>query len=203
MTTERGHRRLPRRAMLARIQPILVGHLVDLAPLPTTSHDNDQVQVDPSLAQQGLRQLRGSGSNLGQTTRRRGHGGRPRRSRPSQPWGCRPTATPYDLIPVGHNGRRRPDTGHLDAPDARTGHRSPGQAPRDTEHRTPDTGHESGHGDDSTAGVRTSLAATPSDRTLRRPTVFALSHYQPAPRPLRRPSSTPAHCCPRTISGRA
>jgi hypothetical protein len=51
-----------------------------------------------------------------------------------------PTATPYDLIPVGHNGRRRPDTGHLDAPDARTGHRSPGQAPRDTghSHRTPD-----------------------------------------------------------------
>jgi hypothetical protein len=73
----------------------------------------------------------------------------------------------------------------------------------DTGHRTPDTGQERGHGDDSTAGVRTSLAATPSDRTLRRPTVFALSHYQPAPRPLRRPSSAPAHCCPQTITGRA
>jgi hypothetical protein len=115
-----------------------------------------------------------------------------------------PTATPHDLIPVGHNGRRRPDTGHLDAqtpaPDTDhwTGPTGTPDARPDTAHRTPDAGQERGHGDDGRAGVRTSVAATPSDRTLRRPTVFALSHYQPAPRPLQRPSGAPAHCCPET-----
>jgi hypothetical protein len=75
-----------------------------------------------------------------------------------------PTATPRDLIPVGHRGRRNartPDAGHRTPgrSDTRTGHRSRGQAP--VEHRTlaPDTGHERGHGDDSTAGIRTTSAA--------------------------------------------
>jgi hypothetical protein len=102
-------------------------------------------------------------------------------TRPSQPRGGRPhpphpgTSFPSDTADAGTHGRRRPDTGHLDASDARTGHRSHGQAPHGTPdartgHWTPDAGHERGHGDDSPAGIRTSLAATPSDRTLRRAT---------------------------------
>jgi hypothetical protein len=99
---------------------------------------------------------------------------------------------------TGHRSLDRPhgDTGHSHR-TPHTGHRTP-----DSGHRTPDTGQERGHGDDGRAGVRTSVAATPSDRTLRRPTVFALPHYQPAPRPLRGPSGASAHCCPRTITGR-
>jgi hypothetical protein len=208
MTTQRGHHQPPtdgRSSPASRLSP--VGHPVDLAHCPTTAHNDDQVEADPPLAQHGLCQPRGPGSNLGQTTRRRGHGGRSRRPRPSQPCGCRPHR--HALRPHSRRTQRTPEVGHWTPGrlDARTGHRSPGQAPRDsghshrtpdTGHRTPDTGQERGHGDDSTAGVRTSLAATPSDRTLRRPTVFALSHYQPAPRPLRRPSSAPAHCCPET-----
>src|SRR5215213_11487464 len=94
-------------------------------PVQTTSYDDDQVQVDPPLAQYGLRQLRAPGSNLGQTTRRHGHGGRPRRPRPSQavrlpaPPPHPATSLPSDTATHRH---QTPDTGHLDAqtpaPDA-------------------------------------------------------------------------------------
>jgi len=78
---------------------------------------------------------------------------------------------------------RTPDSGHLDAqtPAPDTGQRSRGQASVDTgrSHRTPDTGHRTpdagrgrGQGDEGAAGIRTSWATTPSDRTLARPTVF-------------------------------
>ena len=120
-----------------------------------------------------------------------------------------PPATPRNLTPVGHRDAQTPDAGHWTPgrSDARTGHRSLGQtrvghrtlAP-DTGHRMPDTNADTVN--DSTAGIRTSLAATPSDRTLGRATVFVLSHYQPAARPLRRPSGASAHCCPWMISGR-
>jgi hypothetical protein len=79
-----------------------------------------------------------------------------------------------DLIPVGHSGRRnartpdagrwRPDSGHLDAqtPAPDTGHldRPRGTPDARTGHWTPDARHECGHGDDSTACIRTSLATT-------------------------------------------
>jgi hypothetical protein len=122
-----------------------------------------------------------------------------------------PTATPRDLIPVGHSGRRNartPGAGHWTPgrSGTRTGHRSRGQAPwtpdARTGHWTPDVGHERGHRDDSTAGIRTFLAATPSDRTLRPATVLMLSHNQPAARPPPPASGASAHCSPRTISGR-
>jgi hypothetical protein len=127
-----------RRAILARIPaspgrpPGRPGHC------PTTAHDDDQVEADPPLAQHGQCQPRGPGSNLGQTTRRRGHGGRPRRPRPSQPCGCRP----HRHAPRPHSRRtqRTPEAGHWipGRSDASTGHRSLGQAPRHTGHRTPD-----------------------------------------------------------------
>jgi hypothetical protein len=122
---------------------------------------------------------------------------------PSQPCGC----LPYRNAPRRHSGRtqrppeptdtghRRPDTGHLDtqtpAPD--TGHRSLGQAP--VGHRTlaPDTSRERGHGDDSTASIRTSFhpAERPHAGTPNRVPALAL---QPADRPLPRPSRASAHC---------
>jgi hypothetical protein len=148
-------------------------------PVLTTSHDDDQVQVDPSLAQHGLRQLRAPGSNLGQTTRRHEHGGRPRRPRPSQAVRLPAPATPRNLTP--RRTPRRTDTGRrtLDTWTLRRPHRTPvtWTGPRRTPdartgHWTPDAGHERGHGDDTTAGIRTSLAAMPSDRTLRRAPVL-------------------------------
>jgi hypothetical protein len=145
-------------------------------PLPTTSHDDDHVQVDPPRAQHGLSPASSARPQPRQTTRRHGHGGRPRQPRPTQPCGGRPHRHTPRPHAVGHRGRRNartpaaghwtpgrsdaaPDTGHVDThrwtPDACTGH------------WTPDAGHERGHGDDSTAGIRTSWAATPSDHTLR------------------------------------
>ena len=88
-----------------------------------------------------------------------------------RPHSCRTQRTPERTDAGG------PGAGHWtpERSDVRTGHRSRGQAPMrhrtlapDTGHRTPDAGHGRGHGDDSTAGIRASLAATPSDRTLRR-----------------------------------
>jgi hypothetical protein len=79
-----------------------------------------------------------------------------------------------DLIPVGHSGRRnartpdagrwRPDSGHLDAqtPAPDTGHldRPRGTPDARIGHWTPAARHQRGHGDDRTAGIRTSLATT-------------------------------------------
>jgi hypothetical protein len=75
MTTQRGHRQLPtdgRSSPASRFSGWPPGRP---GPLPTTAHDDDQVEADPPLAQHSLCQPRGPGSNLGQTTRRRGHGG--------------------------------------------------------------------------------------------------------------------------------
>jgi hypothetical protein len=196
LTTQRGRRQLPTDGRCSRASS-LSGSATrstwpHCQPLPTTTTKSKSTL---RLAQHGLRQLRGPGSNLGQTTRRRGHGGDHAR----------------DLFPVGHSGHRnartpdagrwRPDSGHLDA-----------QTPApDTvnwtgpvEHRTLDTGCQT--------RTRTRWRQHSrhldlpghhaSDRTLRRPTVRVLSHYQPAARPLRRPSRAPAHSCPQTITGR-
>ena len=179
-------------------------------PVLTTSHDDDQVQVDPSLAQHGLRQLRAPGSNLGQTTRRHGHGGRPRRPRPSQavrlpaPPPHPATSLPSDTATHRH---QRPDTGHLDAqtpaPDA--GHLDRPRRTPDarTGHWTPDAGHERGHGE-----RQHSRHPDPLGRHAERPhaetrTRVVPSHHQAAAWSPRRPGRASAHCCPRTITGRA
>jgi hypothetical protein len=161
MTTQRGHRQLPPDGRSSRASNPSPGRP---GPVLTTSHD-DQVQVDPPLAQHGLRQLRAPGSNLGQTTRRHGHCGRPRRPRPSQAVRLPAPAAPRNLIPRRtpqrtDTGRRTPVTwtGTRGTPDARTGHWMP-DTNADTVNR-------------STAGIRTSLAAMPSDRTLRRAPVL-------------------------------
>ncbi|HEY9376325.1 MAG TPA: hypothetical protein VIQ02_04425, partial [Jiangellaceae bacterium] len=113
-----------------------------------------------------------------------------------------PIAALQDLTSAGHSGRgnaqtpdahtgrphRTPDSGHLDAqmpapdtghldaqmPAPDTRHRSRGQASVDTGRslRTLDAGRGRGQADEGAAGIRTSWAATPSDGTLGRPTVF-------------------------------
>jgi hypothetical protein len=92
-----------------------------------------------------------------------------------------PTATPPDLIPsdtadAGTHGHREPDTGHLDAqtPAPDTGHRTGPRGAPDarTGHRMPDTDADTVTTAQPTSGP--TLAATPSERTLRRATVFVL-----------------------------
>jgi hypothetical protein len=178
MTTQRGHRQLPADGRSSRAsQPLPVGLAHCQPPRTTTTESKSTLRwgpARPAPASSARPQPR-------QTTRRHGHGGRPR---PSQPCGGRPHRHTPRPHAVGHRGRRNartpaaghwtpgrsdaaPDTGHVDThrwtPDARTGH------------WTPDAGHERGHGDDSTAGIRTSLAATPSDHTLRPNRVCALA----------------------------
>jgi hypothetical protein len=185
-----------RRAVLARIQPLPVSHAVDLAtaqPPPTTTKSKPALRW-PSTAYASFECQAASSGRRRAVVDTAGDHADP--GHPSRATAC-PTATLHDLIPVGHSGRRnprtpdahtgrrRPDTGHL---DAQTSARTPDtdhldRHPWDTgrSHRTPteDAGRERGHGDDSTAGIRTSLATTPSNRTLGRPTVFQLAHYQP------------------------
>jgi len=124
-----------------------------MRPLLNHSHDDDQVEADPPLAQHGLGQPRAPWSNLGQTTRRCGHGGRPRcPAIPAQPHDCLPRchaprpfrsdAADAEGTDTGrHTGRLRPDTGHLDAqtPAPDTGQRSVGQPPVGHWTLSPDT----------------------------------------------------------------
>jgi hypothetical protein len=140
------------------------------------------------LAQQRLRQLRPRGADSGRPPAGHGRSGRPRRPRPSQPYGCLSTpgsrtSLRPDTAHAATHRHRTPDSGHLDAqtPPPDIGQRSRGQASVDTgrSHRTPDTarwtpdaGRGRGQGDEGAATVRTSWATTPSDRTLGRPTVF-------------------------------
>jgi hypothetical protein len=130
-----------RRAILARIPPLSVGHLVDLAtaqPPPTTTTKSKPTRLWPSTAcasLEGQAPTSGRRRAVVDTAGDHADSGHPSRA------AAGPTATPHDLIPVGHNGRRRPDTGHLDAqtPAPDTGH-------LDRPRGTPDacTGHRTG-----------------------------------------------------------
>ena len=146
---------------------------------------------------------------------------------------------PLHDLPVGHSGHgsaRTPDASPwqrtADTPPGRsdatpdTGQQSRGQARADTgcSLRTPDAGRGRGHGDEGTAGLRTSWAAAPNGGALdtqpypsgQRPQRVApmtaqrwatsardcRSQYQAPARPPRRPSRASAHCCPQMTSGR-
>jgi hypothetical protein len=146
-------------------------------PLLTTSHDDDQVQSRPSAgparpAPASNARLQPRADDAPSWTRR---ATTPTPGHPSHAAAGLHHA--HDLIiPVGHSGRRnprtpdagrwRPDSGHLDAqtPAPDTGHLDRPRGPPDarTGHWTPDARHERGPGDDSTAGIRTSLATTPA-----------------------------------------
>jgi hypothetical protein len=181
------------RMILACTRPLLVGHAVELAtaqPPPTTTARSNPT---PRLAQHRLRQLRARGSDSGRRRAGHGHSERPRRPRPSQPYGC----LPHRRAPGPHFGRTQRTRQHTD-----TGrrHRTPDSGRRTADtwtlrrpHRTldtdrvdrhawtlvarfghwaPDAGRGRGQADEGAAGIRTSWATTPSDRALGRPTVF-------------------------------
>jgi hypothetical protein len=174
-------------------------------PVLTTSHDDDQVQVDLRWPSTACASFERQAPTLGgrhaamDTAGDHADPGHPTVRLPAPP--PHPvTSLPSDTADAAPHRHRTPDpdtqtpapdTGHWTGtrrtPDARAGH------------WTPDAGHEHGHGhgDDSTAGIRTSLAVTPSDRTLRRPPRVMPSHHLAAARPLRRPGRASAHCCPR------
>jgi hypothetical protein len=80
---------------------------------------------------------------------------------PSHTAAC-PTAALQDLTSAGQRTRQRTDTGQ----------RTPDSGHLDAQTPAPDTGRGRGQGDEGAAGIRTSWATTPSDRTLGRPTVF-------------------------------
>jgi hypothetical protein len=115
------------------------------------------------------------------------------------------TSFPSDTADVGTHGRRGPDTGQLDAqtpaPDTGRVDRPPWTPDARTGHWTPDAGHERGHGDDTTAGIRTLLGRHAERPHAETPTRVVPSHHQPAARPLRRPSGASAHCSPRMNFG--
>jgi hypothetical protein len=148
MTTRRGRRQLPTDGQSSRIQAIPVSQAIDLAHCPTTSHDDDQVEADPPMAQHGLRQPRGPGLQPRADDARRGHGGRPRDpghpavrlSAPRHPPRPHPGRTQW--TPEGTDtGRphRTPEAGHWTPgrSDTRTGHRTPITGTGTRGHRTP------------------------------------------------------------------
>ncbi len=157
----------------ARFRPIRVGHAVDPASanhLPVDGQLQADASVDPSTACASFEPQAPTRADDEPVMTRRAT--TPTSAIPAVRLPAhRPTISlRSDTADAGTNGHRTPDTGHLDAqtPAPDTGHvdRHPWDTGRS--HRTLDTGRERGHGDDNTAGIRTSLATTPSDRTLRR-----------------------------------
>jgi hypothetical protein len=171
--------RLPQRTILACTRPVLVGHAVELAtahhlprrrPSPNrnlrwpstasrswTQRATTPTPAIPAIGLSAHRRAPGPHSGRTQRTRQRTDTGRPHRT---------PTPDPGQRTPGRSDG-----TGHW-TPVAGTGKRGHWTLAPDTGHRTLDAGRGRGQGDDGTAGIRTSWAATPSDRTLGRPTVF-------------------------------
>jgi hypothetical protein len=126
-------------AILARIQPLPVG-LAQCKPPPTTTTKSKSTLRWPSTACANFeRQAPTSGRRRAVMNMAGDHAdpGHPK------PYGCRPPPHPATSLPVGHRDAQTPDAGQWTPgrSDARTGHRSPGQAP--VGHRTlaPDTGH--------------------------------------------------------------
>jgi hypothetical protein len=122
-----------------------------------------------------------------------------------KPYGCRP----HRHTPLPHCRRtprtpRRTDTERrtLDTWTLRRPHRTPvtWTGPRRTpdartRHLTPDAGHERGHGDDTTAGIRTLFGRHAERPHAETPTRVVPSHHQAAAWSPRRPGRASAHCC--------
>jgi hypothetical protein len=182
-----------RRAILAHpIQPLPVDHAVEAAtaqPPLTTTTKSKLTRRSPSTACTSLKRHTPTSGRRAVVDTAADHA-----PRPSQPHDC----LPHCHAPRPHCGRtqrtlegtdtrrppRTPEAGGrtLDTWTLRHPHRTPdtdqlGSHPGDTgrSHRTPTR-----QGDDSTAGVRTSWASSPSDRILGRPTRSCRS-CQPLP----------------------
>ena len=99
---------------------------------PTTTQDDGQVQADASTGPSASPARPAPGSDSGRRGGH-GHGGRPRRPQPSQPYAGLPTphsttSPRSDTADAGTHGHQTPDTRTLRRP-----------------HRTPDTGHVDRH----------------------------------------------------------
>jgi hypothetical protein len=123
------------------IRPLLVGHAVDSAtahyPPSTTTAKS---KPTPPLAQHGLGQLRGPGSDLGRQRAVDRHGRHPRRPRAIPAMGLAAHRRP----PRPHSGRTPVDA---ETPGQRTptGHRTPNTGHLDAQTPTPDTGRVDRH----------------------------------------------------------
>src|SRR5215211_2432659 len=186
MTTQRGHHQLPsdgrssRASSLSRSAWPSANHLPRRRPSPSRPFAGPARPAPASSARLQPRADDAPSWTWRATT--------PTPAIPSRT-AAGPTATPRYLIAVGHRGHRDAQTERrtLDTWTLRRPHRTPvtWTGPRRTPdartgHWTPDAGHERGHGGDTTAGIRTSLAAMPSDRTLRRaPVLFPRTTRQP------------------------
>jgi hypothetical protein len=179
MTTQRGHHQLPsdgrssRASSLSRSAWPSANHLPRRRPSPSRPFAGPARPAPASSARLQPRADDAPSWTWRATT--------PTPAIPSRT-AAGPTATPRYLIAVGHRGHRdaqTPNAGHWTPgrSDARTGHRPPGQAPGghrtlapDTGHRMPDTNADTVTTPQPASGP--SLAAMPSDRTLRRPPVL-------------------------------
>ena len=215
LTTHGGRRQLPTDGRCSRASSLSWSATGRPAPLPTTSHDDDQVQVDSPLAQHGLRQLRGPAPTSGRRRAVVDTAGDHADSGPSQPCGAGPRHA-RDLFPVGHSGRRnartpdagrwRPDSGHLDAqtPAPDTGHWT-----GPVEHRTlaPDTGHrmlDTNADTVTTAQLASGPPWPPRERPQAETPNRACALARPAGCSAAPPAKPrPAYCCPQTITSRA
>ena len=154
LTTQRGRRQLPTDGDPPRIQPLPVDHAVEAATVQHRPRQRPRSKPTLRWPSTACASLGRQGLTSGRRRAVVDTAGDHAAGHPSPAPAC-PTATLHHLIPAGHSGRwnaptadatpdagrRRPDTGHLDAqtPAPDTGHRSVGQPP--VGHRTlaPDT----------------------------------------------------------------
>jgi hypothetical protein len=139
MTTQRGHGQPPTDgAILARIPPLPVG----LAHCPTTAHEDGQVEATRRWLSTTCASFEGQAPTSGR--RRAVVASAGDHADPAIPAVRLPAPPPHPTTSFPSDttdaGGRTLDTWTPGHSDARTGHRSLGQAPRDTgrSHRTPD-----------------------------------------------------------------
>jgi hypothetical protein len=177
------------RTILACTRPILVGHAVELATAhlprrrpgphrrlgwPSTACASFEHEAPTQADHEPGMDAAGDHADPGHPAVRLP--APPPRSRTSLRPDTADAATHRHRTPTPDAGQRTPGRS-----DAHTGHWTPvpwtskrghWSLALDTGHWTPDAGRGRGQGDEGAAGIRTSWATTPSDRTLGRPTVF-------------------------------
>jgi hypothetical protein len=175
------------RTILACTRPILVGHAVELATAhlprrrpgphrrlgwPSTACASFEHEAPTQADHEPGMDAAGDHADPGHPAVRLP--APPPRSRTSLRPDTADAATHRHRTPTPDAGQRTPGRS-----DAHTGHWTPvpwtskrghWSLALDTGHWTPDAGRGRGQGDEGAAGIRTSWATTPSDRTLGRPT---------------------------------
>jgi hypothetical protein len=214
------------------MRPILVGHAVDLATAPLPPTTTAESKPTPPLAQRGLSSLDPPGSDepVVDTAGEHADSGHPSHAAACPTAALHDLIS---VGHSGRGNARTPDAGHPDAqtPAPDSGHRSRGQTRVETgrPHRTLDAGRWPRMVDTLTkarpaphlprprrpaaahwatqrcsCGQRLQRLATLTARRWGHlPARDCLLPCRVAARSLRRLSRASAHCCPRTITGRA